>query len=262
MSIPTRKLAQPVRLLQSFTRQGALARVRSLQPTRLPVPVRPLRMAVYLASGSILIGLGVSFLVHGRLGLPPYDVMLSAIRVHTGLSHGQSAWAAAAVLFSVASLLGRPPKPAGLALAFLNGFSVDAFGALLVDPDSMVLRILFAGMGMLAITTGLALVIFSGTTGGAFDLLMQAGADRGFEAVRVRTILEVCVIVGGVAAGGTAGIATAVFAVVVGPLLRLVSQALADHRNGRHDRLVAEGGPNGDALEPHALELLGEAVSR
>lgn len=253
---------RPVDRLVSFTRQGALARVRSIQQTRLVETLGPLRMAAYLASGSILIGLGVSFFVHGRLGLPPYDVMLSAIRVHSGLSHGQSAWAAAAVLFSVATLLGRRPKPAGLALAIINGFSVDAFGAVLVDPESMVLRILFAGLGMLAIATGLSLVIFSGTTGGAFDLLMQAGADRGFNAVRVRTVLEVGVIVGGVAAGGSAGLATAVFAVVIGPLLRLVSQALADHRSGRHDRVQSERSATDDASSNLDVELLGEFSSR
>ncbi len=255
MKSPSRRLAtvSPLRL-RSFTRLGALARTRALQPPQLS---SPLRMAAYLASGSILIGLGVSFFVHGRLGLPPYDVMLSAVRVHTGLSHGQSAWVAAAVLFSVATLLGRPPKPAGLALSFLNGFSVDAFGALLLDPESMVLRVLFAALGMLSIATGIALVIHSGTTGGAFDLIMQAGADRGHAAGRVRTILEVSVIVGGVLAGGTAGFATAAFALCIGPLLLLVSQALADHRDGRRRRIEASLDP----LE-HADELLLEVVVR
>ncbi len=270
MNFPPPRLAKPVHRLRSFTRQGALARVRSLQPARMysgnkTKPLEPLRMAAYLASGSILIGLGVSFLVHARLGLPPYDVMLSAIRVHSGLTHGQSAWVAAAVLFSVATLLGRPPKPAGLSLAFLNGFSVDAFGALLVDPDSMFLRVLFSGLGMVAIVTGLSLVIFSGTTGGAFDLLMQAGADRGRDEVRVRTLLEVGVIVGGVAAGGTAGIATAVFAVAVGPLLRIISQALADHRTGRQTRLRhqdRDAAPQNQQRTLGDQDLLGDFASR
>jgi uncharacterized membrane protein YczE len=194
-------------------------------------------MTAFLFSGSILIGFGVSFLLHAHLGLPPYDVMLSAIRVHSGLTHGQSAWVAAAVLFSISTLLGRPPKPAGLALSFLNGFSVDVAGSLLVDPDQLMVRILFAGLGTVAIAAGISLVVFSGTTGGAFDLLMLAGEDRGLRAQRVRTVLEVLVIVGGVVAGGTAGFATVAFAILIGPLLTGISQALSDHQAGRENRI-------------------------
>lgn len=241
---PRRTTTRATVRIVSFTRQGALARARRLRPDRL---LSPLRMTAFLLFGSVLIGFGVSFLLHAHLGLPPYDVMLSSIRVHTGLSHGQSAWVAAAVLFSVSALLGRPPKPAGLALSFLNGFSVDVAGTFLVDPDHLALRVLFAGLGTLAIAAGISLVVFSGTTGGAFDLLMLAGEDRGFSAPRVRTALEVLVIVGGVVTGGTAGFATVAFAIVIGPLLTGISQALSDHQLGREGRL-ARASPSDEQL--------------
>ncbi len=238
---------------RSYTRQGAIARAQRLPRSNL---LSPIRMAAYLFSGSLLIGLGVSFLVHARLGLPPYDVMLSAIKIHTGMSHGQAAWVAAAVLFSVAALLGRPPKPAGLVLAFLNGFSVDLASSLLVDPESMAMRILFVVLGTTGIAAGISLVISSGTTGGAFELLMEAGGDRGLRPARVRTVLEAAVIIGGVAAGGTAGLATVGFALTIGPLLNVTGQALDDHRRGRQLRQdgAASSATTSELLLPAARE--------
>ena len=83
-------------LANALSRHGAITLDRARNPEATRVSLS--RMAALL-TGSTFIGLGVSFFVHARLGLAPYDVLLSAVSPRIGLSLGQSAWLMAAVLF-------------------------------------------------------------------------------------------------------------------------------------------------------------------
>ncbi len=214
----------------TLSRHGAIAfnKTRSPEATRVS-----LSRAASLLTGSTLIGLGVSFFVHARLGLAPYDVLLSALSPRIGLTHGQSAWLLAAVLFSVAALLGQRPRLSGLAYVAANGFAVDIAVSVIRDAGPMGLRILFAFLGLAAIVGGISLVVHSGLTGGAFELLMNAGRERGQDPIKVRTFLELSILAGGIALGGDFGVATIGFAALVGPTMRAFNQAFSDHRNGR-----------------------------
>lgn len=221
----------------ALSRHGAIA----ITKTRPPEATRvSLSRAMSMLAGSTLIGLGVSFFVHARLGLAPYDVLLSAMRPRTGLSLGQSAWLLAAVLFSVAALLGQRPRLSGLVYVVANGFAVDIAVSVVRDAEPLGLRILFAFLGLAAIVGGISLVVHSGLTGGAFELLMNAGRERGHDPIKVRTGIELSILAAGIALGGDFGIATVGFAALVGPTMRAFNQALSDHRNGRGLRKAAK----------------------
>ncbi|MFT7647648.1 MAG: putative membrane protein YczE [Candidatus Poriferisodalaceae bacterium] len=84
---------------------------------------------------------------------------------------------------------------------------------------------------------GVSLVVYSGTTGGPFELLMLAGEDRGMSRLTVRYCLDVGVFVSGVALGGTFGPAIVVYALTFGLVLQLVSQGFHDHAMGRQQRI-------------------------
>lgn len=222
-------------MAHAFSRHGliAITKGRSAETTRTTL-VR----SVSLLLGSTFIGLGVSFFVHARLGLPPYDVMLSATSRHLGVTYGQAAWMMSAVLFSVATMLGQRPKMSGLAYVIANGFAVDIALSVVNDAQSLGLRIVFAGLGFGAIVAGVSLVVHSGLTGGAFELLMNAGSERGFDPIRVRTGLEIAILAAGIGLSGDFGIATVGFALLVGPTMRIFYQALHDHRHGRQNRMA------------------------
>jgi uncharacterized membrane protein YczE len=220
----------------ALSRHGAIAANRTRPPEATRISVS---RAASLLTGSTFIGLGVSFFVHARLGLAPYDVLLSALSPRIGLSLGQSAWVMAAVLFSVAALLGQRPRLSGLAYVAANGFAVDIAVSVIRDAEPLGLRILFAFLGLAAIVGGISLVVHSGLTGGAFELLMNAGRERGRDPIKVRTGLELSILAAGIALGGDFGIATIGFAALVGPTMRAFNQALSDHRNGRALRKAA-----------------------
>lgn len=218
----------------AFTRHGALAAARSTQTRRV---LSPVRKTVLVTVGCTFIGLGVSLFIHARLGLPPYDVLVSAITGPTGLSHGQAALAIGACFLGLAFVLGRRPSVYVLLFLVATGVAVDVWTELLVDPPELATRILFVALGVSAIAGGLAVVAHSSSTGGPFELVAMAAADRNLSPAVARGVLEASVIVGGIALGGDLGIATLVFAVTIGPAIASASQALDDRRTGRLQRL-------------------------
>lgn len=214
----------------SFTRHGVLASARRFGS---PILVPPARTTLVLTSGSVLIGAGVASFRAADLGLPPYDVLLSAISSFGAMTHGQAGWALAALLMGVAVLLGERLVAGSLVLVFASGLSVDAASELVGSASGGATRVIVFLFGLVLLSSGLALVVFSGKGRGPFEMLMAAGAARGYGEARVRTILEVSVLGIGIGAGGDFGIGTVVFAVSIGPLLTAMIQALADHRVGR-----------------------------
>lgn len=218
-----------------ISRHGVLAAERVAQA---PSSRNRFRQVISMFFGSLFIGLGVSLFVHARLGVPAFDVMLTAIRDLLGISLGQAGWVFTGFLFIVASVLGRRPTLGGLFYMAANGVAVDAWMYLIRDPQSIVLRMLFVVLGTLAIAGGIALVIHAGLTGGSIELLMRAAEDRGLDPFRVRRNIEIAIVLGGVLLGGDFGVATVFFVLTMSPALKAGQQALADHRAGRELRVT------------------------
>ncbi len=212
--------------------------------------------AVFLACGATLIGTAVAMLVEADLGLPPYDVLASGLAARLGLTLGQGAWLVAAFLFVAATVLGRRPGPWGVAYMIGIGLAIDAVANLLNQPETMAGRIGFLAVGTVVMAGGINLVLYSGTTGGPFELLMAAAEDRGVSRIVARYGLDLGVLSAGLALGGTVGVGTLAYAATMGLVLQAVSQVFADHRAGRQQRLAArppEPGPGSDpelAAEP------------
>ncbi|MEM9563938.1 MAG: hypothetical protein AAGA93_15055 [Actinomycetota bacterium] len=194
--------------------------------------------AVSLACGATLIGTSVAMLVEADLGLPPYDVLASGLAANLGLTLGQGAWLVAAFLFIAATVLGRQPSPWGVAYMLGIGLAIDAVANLLNQPETLAGRVGFLLVSTVVMAGGINLVLYSGTTGGPFELLMAAAEDRGISWVVARYGLDLGVLGAGLALGGAVGIGTLVYAATMGLVLQAVSQVFADHRAGRRHRLA------------------------
>ncbi len=218
-----------------FSRHGALVATRRMFPAKA---LSPTRKALSLLIASSCIGVGVVLLTEADLGLSPYDVLVSGLMPRVGLSFGQTVWLVAAVLFSIAAVLGQRPSRWGIAYVLANGIAIDAISGTINSPESMAGRISFVAAALVVIAAGISLVVHSGSTGGAFELLTTAGEERGLDRVVVRTSLEVGLLVLGIFLGGRFGPATIAIALGIGPVIGLLSQALADHANGRTWRLI------------------------
>ncbi len=230
-----------------FGRQAALVAARRVFPARAHTP---LRRMVSLFAGSLLIGTAVTLLTRANLGLSPHDVFVSGVQPAIGLSFGQTVWVVSGLFFALAAVLGQPPSRWGVAYTLANGFAIDAASGLINAPGSLVGRWLFVAVAMFFLSAGISLVVHSGATGGAFELLMRAGEVRGIQPRRVRTSLEVGVLTSGVALGGQFGPATVVVALTIGPMLQCAGQMLSDHSLGRSVRRLNHAA---DQLVPEEL---------
>ena len=175
------------------------------------------------------------------MGVPPYDVLLSAIADMSPLTHGQASWVVSAALMLAAWLLGVRPRLVGLVYVFTVGLAIDLGRAVVAEPSAVGLRVAMAALGLSLLAGGVAVIVHTQATGGAMELLMLAGERRGLKPRHVRTGLELGIFIVGLALGGAFGPFTVITALVLGPSIAVALQAMDDHRTGREIRRATRG---------------------
>ncbi|HEX4906311.1 MAG TPA: hypothetical protein VFU93_12725 [Acidimicrobiales bacterium] len=185
--------------------------------------------------GLFAFGFGIALLVHADLGLGPWDVLHQGISERTGIPIGTVGIGVGALLL----LLWIPlPVRIGfgtLANTVVIGLVIDGTLWLLPESAPLGVRLVEAPLGIVLVAIGSGFYIGAGLGAGPRDGLMTGLAARGVGSVRVvRTGIEVTVLVLGWLLGGTVGVATAVQAVTIGPLVQLFLDKLSlAPRSGR-----------------------------
>ena len=178
--------------------------------------------ATWLVIGLFLCACGILAFLESRLGLPPWDVLHQGIAKHTPLSFGLANELVAVVILFLAWRLGSRPGIGTVAnAALIGGFIV------VVQPLSAVqhlagwplpARAALLVLGLVLFGIGSAFYIGAAFGAGPRDSLMLVGALRLRVRIGVvRAALEGTALVAGVALGGTVGIGTLVFALLIGP---------------------------------------------
>lgn len=175
-----------------------------------------------LLLGLFLFSAGIVAILESKLGLSPWDVLNQGVSEHTPLSFGQANIAVALVVLVVGLALKAPIGVGTVANAILIGAFIDLLlriGALTqLSDQSLGVRIvlLFAGIG--AVGLGSGFYIGASLGAGPRDSLMLVLADRSrFRIGLVRAGLEGCALVIGWVLGGTVGLGTVAFALLIGP---------------------------------------------
>ena len=162
--------------------------------------------------------------LESRLGLSPWDTLHQGIAKHTPLSFGAANICVSAVVVTVAWLLKARIGVGTIANAVLVGAFIQALTAIgpvdRLSEDSLGVRIGLLAATMPLIGIGSALYLGAWLGAGPRDSLMVVGGERtGLRLGIVRVALELAVLAGGFALGGTVGVGTVVFALGVGPAL-------------------------------------------
>lgn len=170
-----------------------------------------------LAFGLFIFGLGDSLIIHSGLGNAPWSVLAQGVALKLDFSIGTTTFLISAlVLFFWLPLRERP------GLGTLTNIVVVAAGidvGLLVfaDPDLLAVRVAYVFIGIALVGIGSALYITCGLGSGPRDGLMTALHHRtGIPVARVRLAIELLVLTLGALLGGTLGIGTALFALLIG----------------------------------------------
>ena len=178
------------------------------------LPERLLRLGV----GLWLYGLAIALMIEGAVGASPWDVFHLGVSQHVPLSFGMVMVVTAVAVLLAWIPLRQMPGLGTVANTLLLGPFADINLALLGTPDSLLVRCgyMLGGVAICAFAT--ALYVGAQLGPGPRDGLMTGLARRtGWSIRRVRTSIEVTVLVIGVLLGGTLGVGTVVFALGVGP---------------------------------------------
>jgi uncharacterized membrane protein YczE len=181
------------------------------------------RRLVQLYLGLALYGVSMALMIRSALGNMPWDVL------HQGLA-GRLGWSLGTVTVVVGGLvllcwipLRQRPGLGTVSNVVVIGVAVDAALALVPHVDAMAGRIALATGGILLNAVATALYIGARFGPGPRDGLMTGLVGRtGWSLRLVRTGIEVAVVLTGWALGGTLGVVTVVYAIVIGPLVHLL----------------------------------------
>jgi uncharacterized membrane protein YczE len=166
-----------------------------------------------------LIGCGVTFacIVRAGLGLDPWDVLHQGLSNRTGVPIGT-----VGILVGFVVLLGWIPLRERLGLGtvlnvLIIGAVIDLVLWWMPDLHATGLRVAALVVGTFLFGPGSGFYIGARLGAGPRDGLMTALAARGWTVRRVRTLMELAVLVLGFLLGGSVGAGTVLFAVTIGP---------------------------------------------
>jgi uncharacterized membrane protein YczE len=168
--------------------------------------------------GLALYGLGIALQVSSRLGNDPWDTLHQGLARQTGLSIGTWIIIAGALVMTLWIPLRQRPGLGTISNVILVGLFADLFLWLLPEPHRLALRWAYLAAAILVGGFATGCYIGAGFGPGPRDGLMTGLARRGHSIRVVRTGIEVAVLALGWALGGTVGIGTLLYAVMIGPL--------------------------------------------
>ena len=187
---------------------------------------------VSLVTGLFLFALAIVLLLESKLGLSPWDVLNQGIARHSPLSFGAANVAVGLAVLLLAWALGGAPGLGTVANAVLVGTFIQLLtsidGVADLSSRGLGLRIALLVAGIVLVGPASALYIGADLGAGPRDTLMLVGARRtGRRVGVVRAAIEASALAAGIVLGGTFGVGTVAFALLVGPVVEASFALLA-----------------------------------
>jgi uncharacterized protein len=180
---------------------------------------RPGTVAVLLC-GLVVFGMGEGALIAAQLGNTPWTVLAQGIARHTPLDIGAATIAVSLLVMIGWIPLRQKPGLGTVANVIVIGLALDAASRIAPTPHRVGWQLLQAAVGIALVGLGSALYLTSNLGTGPRDGWMT-GIHRatGVGIASVRTGIELSVLILGIALGGTFGVATIAFALLLGYVL-------------------------------------------
>ena len=179
----------------------------------------PLQSVLFLFLGLIIFGFGHAILFGSNFGVSPWMVLAQGVVVQFGIGIGLSI-----ILVSFAVLLFWIPlkeKP-GIG-TFINFFVVAAVIEITLpyipNQTENLLKLVQVFVAILVIGLGGSIYLIANLGPGPRDGLMTGLSKKTrIPMAYVRNFLEISVVIFGWSLGGTAGVGTLIFAILIGPV--------------------------------------------
>lgn len=173
---------------------------------------------IVLILGLWLFGTGEAMLVDAALGNAPWTVLAQGISVRTGIAIGLATFFTSVVVLLMWIPLRERPGLGTIANAVVIATALQVMIGVLPTPESFGWRLaqVLGGIALVGIGSGLYLTTNLGP--GPRDGLMTGIHQRtGIAVTPVRLSIEVVVLAAGWLLGGTVGLGTVLFALLIGP---------------------------------------------
>ena len=184
-----------------------------------PLKDRPIERLTRCVFGLTLFGTGIGMQKAGNLGLPPWDVFHDGVSKIINVPFGRTIVITSVFVMLLWIPLRQAPGLATILNAVEVGVTADIFLSIVPQADAMPLRIFLMLGGIVVTGIGSGFYIGAGLGPGPRDGLMVGLAKRGINIGRARTGVEIAVLVIGMLLGGSIGIGTVAFAVLIGPIV-------------------------------------------
>ena len=208
--------------MKSISKIFSLTSVPSLfwsAPTPLSIKP-PLLSVLFLFIGLSIFGFGHAILFGSNFGVSPWMVLAQGLAIQFEIGIGLSIIVVSfGVLFFWIPLKEKP----GIG-TFINFFVVAAVIEMTLPyipyQTDVFLKLLQVFLGILVIGIGGSIYLIANLGPGPRDGLMTGLSRKtGIPMAYVRNVLEISVVIIGGSLGGTAGVGTLIFAIMIGPVI-------------------------------------------
>ena len=176
-----------------------------------------LQRFLILTFGLTLFGIGEAFLVITSLGNSPWVVLSEGISLNSNLNIGQATFFVSLMVLFFWIPLKQKPGFGTLANMVVIAAAIELGLLIIPEVNNLALKVFYVLFGILLVGIGSALYITCGLGTGPRDGLMTGLHYRtGVRVGRVRLGIEVVALTTGALLGGSLGVGTALFALLIG----------------------------------------------
>jgi uncharacterized membrane protein YczE len=177
----------------------------------------PVRLAI-LFFGLAIFGFGDGLIIQSHIGNAPWSVLAQGLSHHTPLSIGECTFVIGFIVLLLWWPLKERPGFGTIAnIAVISLFIQVAVDLVPLSQDNWPLSLFMVFLGITLVGAGSTLYITTGLGPGPRDGLMTALHHKtGVRVGRVRLGIEICALIIGALLGGTVGVGTALFALLIG----------------------------------------------
>lgn len=187
----------------------------------------PLASLAFLILGLVLFGFGEALLVTAGIGVSPWTVFAEGVTNITGWSLGFATFVISLSVLGLWIPLRQAPGMGTILNVIIIALVLEFVLPLLPEFETYITNAGLAVAGVLVTGFGGAIYLIANLGPGPRDGLMTGlQGVTGQPIARVRTFIELSVVVIGWALGGTLGLGTVLFALGIGPAMALGMQIL------------------------------------
>ena len=173
--------------------------------------------ASVLFFGLFIFGLGDSLLIQSTIGNAPWSVLAQGVSGKLDITMGWSTFAISTLVLLLWIPLKEKPGFGTLSNIAIIAAAIQLGVSIFPQQDNFLIAVAYCLLGIAMVGFGSALYITCGLGPGPRDGLMTAIHNRsGIRIGRVRLAIEGSVLVAGWLLGGTVGLGTLLFALLIG----------------------------------------------